>query len=235
MAIQLSNIPADTTWKLKAFVEGKMLISFLLLFMVAAFFSSWWLLQDTPSEFNSQLATTLMQLAVIGGLGMLADIFFKRLEASRAKATRDDTLRQEMLKRLRTAHGAIARARRLIYWHKSAKTYGEQLRELMIVQSELEEINVDIKTYENLFREDQNDIVENVGKIASYLEEGLNEYGDNYKQKFKDKIGENYEDVEKSLPWIHDFVEGIGAYKTNYSSVLTASKMAMRHQIYAKG
>jgi hypothetical protein len=83
-------------------VEGVMLIGFLLLFMVVAFVVSWWLLQDKPSVFEIQLATTLMQLAVIGGLGMLAEIFFKRLETSRAKATRDDALRQEMLKRLRT-------------------------------------------------------------------------------------------------------------------------------------
>ncbi len=208
-----------------------MLISFLIVFMIASFTASWCLLQGTPSQFEQQLATTLMQLAVIGGLGMLADVFLKRLEALRAKYIRDDTLRQEMLKRLRTAHASIARARRLIGWHKTAKTYGKQLRELMVVQSELEEINVDTKTYEKLFRESQGTIVEGVARLASYLLEGIEEYGENYKQRLEGKIGEEYKKVEQSLTWIADFVNGNDYYENEYVGPLTAAKTAMREQI----
>ena len=81
----------------------------------------------------------------------MLDALIKRINEQRDKEQELRNKRMDFLRRIREAHVQIANAQRLIRADRMPKTYSEQMRVLMLVTPELEDIERDIEATTDLF------------------------------------------------------------------------------------
>ena len=131
-----------------------------------------------PYTFKSVFASNLPEGAVIviGGAGIAAVLSV--IQEMRAKRERDMAKRLEFFRRMRAAHVRIVRARGLLRADDSPETYGKQMRALMAVTRDLEELRMEVKVSGRLYRHDRNSIMEGISKIIIFLERISIEYID---------------------------------------------------------
>jgi hypothetical protein len=130
-----------------------------------------------PNTFRSVLASNLLQGAVITiGAAVIATLL-GLIQEMRAKRERDATKRLELFRRMRTAHVRIASTQRLLKADSNPKTYGKQMRALMVVARDLEEVREEVRVSGHLYKEhDRRSIMEGIAMIIEFLEEGSSEY-----------------------------------------------------------
>jgi hypothetical protein len=97
----------------------------------------------------------------------------------RAEREQDDSKRLELLRRMRAAHVRISHAQKLIRAGEDARTYSKQMRGLMLVARDLEEIREDVKVTKGLYKgDDRGSIMTGIAQIIEFLEVGSREYVD---------------------------------------------------------
>jgi hypothetical protein len=188
----------------------------------------------TPVEYFTKLGETLLQLSVIVVAGGLAKGLVDWGLALRGRQTEQNTKRLELLRRVRTVHVTIENARDLLNAHESAKTYGEQLRRLMALRPEVEEISEEVAASVDLFVEKAH-IRAGLERIVTYLKAGAEEYVKGHKEvDAAHKRGEGLMDTlrAKKMEWVTDLMETGTKYSATYLPNLLLAKQTIRAETY---
>jgi hypothetical protein len=191
-------------------------------------------------SFRRKFAELLLQLALIVVIGALVNFLFDVYSARRALRKQEDDRRVELLRRVRAAHVTIAYAQRLIAAHDSGLTYTKQLRDLMVVTFELEDIAEDVRAAGNLFEPDDAMIISGIGGIVQFLNVGAKEYDRCHGYVYNDaKSGRGLSVTinKHEMSWIKDFVESRRSplgFPRLYWDSLTMSKGKMREHVYKR-
>jgi hypothetical protein len=119
-------------------------------------------------SFGRAVADKVLQLALIVVIGAIVGLAVSRQTEARIRAEEQRDERHGFLRRLRTANQRVQLARRLLDAHDSAKTYSEQMRELIATRFELEDISQDLQEAGPLF-EDQEVILCSIEQLIDYL------------------------------------------------------------------
>lgn len=163
----------------------------------------------------------------------------RELEAQMERRRTKLETQMDFLRRVRAMHVTIGYARDLLNAHRSAKTYVEQMQQLMKLRADVEEISEDLKASPHLFKLQQK-IVDGLEGIIEYLSEAGNEYKRHHNDVISDPrathptANEDLYDVvkQRDMKWTQEFIEGGRDYKTRYVDNLTRAKGTMRSEIY---
>ena len=131
---------------------------------------------SAPMSFERVLASDLLQgvIVVIGAAAITA--LLAVIREIRAERERDMTRRLELFRRMRAAHVRIARAQGLLRADDHPETYGKQMRALMAVARDLEEIREEVRVSGRLYKKDRRSIMWGIALILIFLERLSNEY-----------------------------------------------------------
>lgn len=188
-----------------------------------------------PDTFRRKFAELALQLALIVVLGALFKFLVDGYANHRTKLEQDQEKRIELLRRLRAQHVRVSYARRLIMAHGSGLTYTQQVRELMLVIPELEDIAEDVKAAKSLFRPDDTTIVGGIEKLVEYLTGGADEYVRCHGFVDADAIASKPLEVtirEHNMLWVDQFITTVPDFPERYHVALTLSKGSMRKHVY---
>jgi hypothetical protein len=177
--------------------------------------------RSSVDTFKRQFSEDLVFLAVVSVGGALLDIVARSLATIR---TDMDKLR-DLLTRMRDAHVRIAHAKRLLEAARSKRIYVAQMRELMLIIPELEDIERDVTASKRLFAgRDKEQICCGISQIVNYLERLCDEYVRWARSR------------APRPPWrsqreISDFIKG-KAFPDEYYGALSRSKGIIRSYVY---
>jgi len=186
------------------------------------------------ADYLLKLGELTMQLALIAVLGAVAKGLIDWGTASHSRRLDEQERRLDFLRRVRNVHVTMDSATQLLNAHNSARTYGEQLRRLMALRPEIEEVSEDISAAGDLFVECV-EIRDRLEAIARYLAEGADEYvrhhgdvtaGDALHQTLRQSIAAH------KMGWIHDLMEGGPKFGERYVQNLRETKGRIRREIY---
>jgi hypothetical protein len=186
------------------------------------------------ADFSAKLGELALQLAVIVIVGALIKVVVDWGTSQRSRYREKVEARREFMRRVRAMHVTIQNARDLMNAHRTAKTWSEQSRRLMMLRPEVEEISEDLLASGDLFA-DHTNIAEGLKAIVSYLERARKEYVSNHKAVDSDhKAGNDLIKTldQQNMTWVSDFMEGGKDYESHYYANLTKSKGAMRTEVY---
>ena len=206
----------------------------LVAFAAALLLLGYVLYQADPDTFQRRFADLLLQLslvAVIGGVVKLLIDWGAKIN-SRFRASREQKI--DFLRRVRDISVRVNYAQDLLNAHNSGKTYGERLREIILMRGEIIEIVEDLKANRNLF-EQQSEIERALIEINKYLNRGREEY-----IKCHDKVDADAKKGKKiqtsieqlDMKWTKDFMASGEDYSSNFYDELFESKGKMRTQAY---
>jgi len=190
-----------------------------------------------PDTFGRALADLLLQLALIVVLGTAIKLVVDGYADRRAMLEREQQERLELLRRMRAQHVKVAFAQRLILAHQSGKTYTEQLRTLMIVGAELEDLAEDVRATGNVFGDDQGSVIAGIEEIVSYLADGSAEYVNCHAKVDADAVAKkNLEQMISShdMVWIKAFIAPSPNFPVTYAMALAKCKGRMRQHAYGR-
>jgi hypothetical protein len=133
----------------------------------------------TPDKFGLELAKALLTLGSGLILGGAVKILLDRFQASAKEKEEERAARERLLADLRLVHDRAESARLLIAAHRSAKTYGEQMRDLIGCQVVLLKVKRILDVRRDSDRQDQ--FTEPIAHMVGYLRALQEEYRDHYK------------------------------------------------------
>lgn len=155
--------------------------------------------------FRSVLASNLLQGVAIATGAIVIGWLVGRSADRQANRLELDRKRLELLQRMRAAHVSIAHAQRLIM-AEDDDTYKQQMRALMLVARDLEEIREDVKVTEGLYAgKDRRSIMKGIAKIIEFLEAGNREY-----VGWRNSEGSQSERDYRRLEWVADLIKPRG-------------------------
>ena len=132
---------------------------------------------DKP--FGRSAADLLLQLAFLLVAGTFLKWLIDRINKEHDKDQEFRSKQMDFLRRMREAHVRIANAQRLIRADPSPKTYSEQMRALMLVTPELEDIERDVAATTDLFCKepaDKENIQDGIKEVVDYLDDAYYQY-----------------------------------------------------------
>lgn len=196
-----------------------------------------------PNTFRSVLASNLLQVAVITIGGLVIVALLGLIQELQAKRERDMAKRLELFRRMRAAHVRIVRAQRLLRGDGSPETYGKQLRALMAVARDLEEVREEIKISGNLYKDDRCSIMWGIAIIIEFLEKGSVEYinwcngtsglkGEPRSNDWVAKLIEVHKSPEPVIDLFNEKWALNDMMPEDYECGLTKSKLKMREYVY---
>jgi hypothetical protein len=192
---------------------------------------------SVPETFGRALADLLLQLALIVVLGTAVKLVVDSYADRRARLEREQQQRLELLRRMRAQHVKVALAQRLILAHQSGKTYTEQLRALMLVGAELEDLAEDIRATGGLFGDDQGDVIAGIEEIVSYLGDGFAEYVRCHAYVDADAVAKKtlaHMITAHDMAWVRALTEASPNFPAAYADALSKSKGRMRRHAYGR-
>jgi hypothetical protein len=183
--------------------------------------------------FGRSAAGLLMQLAFLVLAGTVLDALIKRINRARDKEQELRNKRMDLMRRMREAHVSIANAQRLIYACPSRETYSEQMRVLMHVTPQLEDIERDIAATTDLFCKepmDKEGIQKGINEIVKYLDEGYDQYA-TWGKREVDRAWI----PQANMGWIAELLASQRGMPDRYFDALTESKGRIRSYVYGDG
>ncbi|MBA2559664.1 MAG: hypothetical protein H0V07_07185 [Propionibacteriales bacterium] len=192
---------------------------------------------SSPDTFGRALAGLLLQLALIVVLGAAIKFVVDSYADRRARLDREQQERIELLRRMRAQHVKVAFAQRLILAHQTGKTYTEQLRVLMIVGAELEDLAEDVRATVDLFGDDHGTVIFGIEEIVSYLAEGSAEYVECHAKVDADAVAKkNLEHMIRThnMVWVKEFIAPSPSFPDSYAQSLAKCKGRMRQHAYGR-
>jgi hypothetical protein len=142
------------------------------------------------TDLLKEAASTLLQLALIGILGAFAKYLLDRYSADRQRRLDQSEREQEQreiehkaqinaLNSLTTSYWQIKKALHIIDAHRSAKSYGAQVRQIIDYRLELQRLNNEIQA--GLYALDDVDTIKsNLDAMDNRLEDVIDEWKANY-------------------------------------------------------
>jgi hypothetical protein len=188
------------------------------------------------ADYLAKVGELFLQLAVIVVVGGLAKAVIDWGVAIKTRAIERNEQRLDLLRRLRAVHVAVSNARDLLNAHGSAKTWSEQMRRVMGLRTEVEELSEDVKASTDLFSQ-KVEICKGLEEIVRFLKNGRDEYVAHHRNvdaDFKrDKDGyllsKTIED--QKMDWVRELMES-GARFESYTANLVKAKVAMRNETF---
>lgn len=167
-----------------------------------------------------------------------AELAAQKARSEKAVGMRlDQAKRAEFLQRIRAKHVQISYAQTLIVAHDSGRTYTEQLRQLMLIGPELEDLAEDLKAARDLFEPvHATEIVEGVEGIVNFLGRGSSEYVRCHGRVDDDaKRGEKLSSsiTQNKMDWVQGIIRSFPSMPQDYVSALSLSKGNLRRIVYA--
>ena len=157
--------------------ELRMMLLLLVVGELAAIVAAVWTRHNSDlSKIFTTAAVTLLFGSLLGGVVTLLIADFDRRRGQRA-ARRDFIT--NLLADLKAVHDQVDRGRMLIQAHKSAKTYGEQMREYIEARVKLRNVERALETDERAVPIQT--VSGEVARMEQYLHGLLQEYEANYK------------------------------------------------------
>lgn len=135
--------------------------------------------QSTPNELLVDLGKTGASLSLISVVGGVVQWILKNRESEKQKEEEKLNFYRNMLSDLKSVYDRVERARLLIEAHRTAKTYGEQMRELIGGVVTLHNIK---RALNPGFPELAEELKPCIDKMNGFIKGLLNEYRDNYKR-----------------------------------------------------
>lgn len=134
--------------------------------------------ENNPRGFPSEVATgVLLNGAVVITLGAVVTTILSFASEIRAHADRDADKMLELFRRMRGAHVRVALAQQILRAQHDARTYRKQMRALLSVVKDLEEVREEVKVSGHLYADgDRRSIMEGIALIIEYLQVGISEY-----------------------------------------------------------
>jgi len=186
------------------------------------------------TDYYLKLGELILQLAVIAIIGALAKVFIDWGTTFRTRKIQQNEKRMDFLRRVRAAHVTVETARDLLIAHGSARTYGEQLRRLMALRFDVEEISEDLQATADLFKT-RKEMRLGLAGIIAYLKQGAQEYVQHHRDVDAGyKSGETLmQTIEsKQMIWVRDLMESGPQYNQDYIGNLSRTKPKMRKETY---
>jgi len=134
--------------------------------------------QSSPNELLLDMGKTGASLSLITVIGGLVQWILKDRELSNQKKEEKITFYRNVLNDLKVVYDKVERARLLIEAHRTAKTYGEQMRELIGGVVNLHNIK---RALNPEFPKLAEELRPSINAMNSFIKDLLNEYRDNYK------------------------------------------------------
>ena len=166
-------------------------------------------------------------------------------ERNRARTEAENEFRKDFLRKFINTHAQVQRVTPLIVGAQSARTYGEQMRALIDVRNQLDEIIDELETGKNLFDQWQ-DIRTLISSMNTYLLALVQEYGKDYpalsnlqgeaeqtmdKIK-KDELKKEVKNRIDNLLWLAEFMKTGEKYKAEYLEPYNLAKRKIRETIW---
>lgn len=130
-----------------------------------------------PDGWGSVLATGVLIGAVAAVLGAAIAALVAVTSEIRARGESEAAKRLELFQRMRTAHVQVALAQQLLRAHRDDETYHEQMRGLLKVVKDLEEIREEVRVSGRLYGPDHRpEIMHGIALIIVFLQHGVAEY-----------------------------------------------------------
>ena len=184
------------------------------------------------TDYLAKLGELTLQLALVAVIGGLLKILIAWGAAFKARQIAQNEKRMDLLRRVRSIHMTIENARELLIAHHSAKTYTEQLRRLMALRPEVEEISEEVNDSGPLFR-NREEIRSGLEHVAAYLKSGADEYIAEHGRvlaadptKLSEAIRAN------NMIWVRDLMDTGANYNERYAANLVRVKRNIRVDTY---
>lgn len=173
----------------------------------SAIFAGWKVRAKDP-DLQKSLYTGGATLFFGGLLGGLVKLLLDDVVAAKRKREDAATFVTNVLADLKSVYDRVARARILIPAHKSVKTYGEEMRDLIEARVQLRNVTRALeRRAEGVDEEARKEIIGLVSKMGEYLETLTTEFRDHYKVLSDKQRG--YEERAKVI--LKHFAEAEGA------------------------
>jgi len=187
---------------------------------------------DKP--FGRSAADLLLQLAFLLVAGTFLKWLIDRINKEHDKDQGFRSKQMDFLRRMREAHVRIASAQRLIRADPSPKTYSEQMRALMLVTPELEDIERDVAATTDLFCKepaDKENIQDGIKEVVDYLDDAYYQYA------AWDKSGDSSETFSHQVKtgWLAELLKSKQGMPERYKCALDKSKGKIRSYVYSSG
>jgi hypothetical protein len=165
-------------------MKSKNLITILLVLIITGL-TLWGLMliltwsDDNPNELLIDLGKTGASLSLITVIGGLVQWILKNRESEKQKENEKINFYRNLLSDLKSVYDGVEKARLLIEAHRTAKTYGEQMRELISGVVTLHNIKRSLNPeFPNLEKE----LNPCINSMNHFIKELLREYRDHYKR-----------------------------------------------------
>jgi hypothetical protein len=134
---------------------------------------------NNPNELLIDLGKTGASLSLLSVIGGLVQWILKNRESEKQKEDEKLNFYRNLLSDLKSVYDRVEQARLLIEAHRTAKTYGEQMRELIGGVVTLHNIKRALNPeFPNLEKE----LKPCINSMNQFIKELLSEYRDNYKR-----------------------------------------------------
>jgi hypothetical protein len=214
--------------------------------------------EDKPNALLIELGKTGATLSLITAIGGIVQWILKDRDAAREKDKETLNFYRNILSDFKSVYDKVEKARLLIHAHRTAKTYGEQMQELIVGVVILHNIK---RALNPEFPELQKELNPSINNMNLFIKSLLNEYRDNYKkisilqevdeakkrklieERIKDSNPEIKDDQIPSGAWkqIENLTklstlkdEKFGDYETNFLMHLDKASTILRTKIPAK-
>jgi len=134
---------------------------------------------NSPNELLLDLGKTGASLSLISVIGGMVQWILKVRESEKQKENEKLIFYKNILADLKSVYDNVEKARLLIEAHRTAKTYGEQMRELIRGVVTLHNIK---RALNPEFPKLQEELKPNIDSMNQFIKGLLNEYRDNYKR-----------------------------------------------------
>lgn len=164
-------------------MKSKNLFAIIIIIVLAGLIIWAWMLKltwgnDEPNELLIGLGKTGASLSLISVVGGIVQWFLKGRESEKQYEREKLNFYQNILSDLKSVYDRVEKARLLIEAHRTAKTYGEQMRELIGGVVTLHNIK---RALNPGFPELKEELKPKIDKMNQFLKDLLIEYRDNYK------------------------------------------------------
>lgn len=131
------------------------------------------------SELQQEVAKSLLQLALIGFVGAYAKYLFDQIENDRKERETRHKLQIETLNTITDTYWRVRNILEIINAHKSAKSYGEQMRAIIELKNTLRRVDNEFFSGMHQFK-NQEVITNNLKQLAELLDYLIKEWKENY-------------------------------------------------------
>jgi hypothetical protein len=209
------------------------------------------------AEFRKSLYAGAVTLFFAGLLGGMVKVLLDEVAAAKRKREDAGTFVVNVLADLKSVYDRVARARILIPAHKSVKTYGEEMRDLIEARVQLRNVTRALeRRAEGIDEKSRDEITCRIHQMETYLETLTSEFRDNYKElsdkqrgyeertevilkRFAEAEGiEDPPDLPRfvwdsiaRLEKLSDFVGEAIAYKTHFEIPLDDASELLRNEL----